>query len=200
MESLALIIAAPHQYQQPHPYVAQQLAAQALAVSAAMQAAQVAQAQAQATQTQLVDQNKPSFLNVRPSTHGLFYLSDVSWASLFPEMPSLSTVSVNFEDSSDEIVFWSLVITLQPDPTGAHVIPCLTSRQELCRTKLEVGLIAKALVDLSHLSTETTEQQVACAEFWWEPSQSEYPQLYGRFYRNNAQHAGPMDFLRTEPD
>eukprot|EP01126_Amoeba_proteus_P045427 TRINITY_DN5085_c0_g1_i10.p1 TRINITY_DN5085_c0_g1~~TRINITY_DN5085_c0_g1_i10.p1 ORF type:complete len:302 (-),score=62.63 TRINITY_DN5085_c0_g1_i10:267-1172(-) len=198
MESLVAIIVAPQQYQQPHPYIAQQFAAQALAASAAMQAAQVAQNQ---TQAALLLEGKPSFMNVRPSTRGLFYLTDVSWASLFPERPTLGTVGVNFEDSSDEIVFWSLVVTIQLDPTGAQIIPSLISQEELCRTKLEVGLSAKAIVDLSIDSVETPEQQhIVYTEFWWEPSQSEYPQLYGRFYRNDVQHSGPMDFLRTEPE
>jgi hypothetical protein len=198
LDSLASIIAAPAQYQQPHPYVTQQIAAQALAANAAAQM----QAQVQATQSRAQpDPDKPSFLTVRPSTRGLFYLCDVQWSSIFPEKPGWNIIAVNFEDSSDEVVFWSIVVAFQHDPTLGHMAPSLSSRQELCRTKLDVGMSAKTVIDVSHLATENPEQPLqAEGEFWWEPSQSQYPQLYGKFWRGDSVHVGPLDFLRTEPE
>lgn len=139
LDGLASIIASPAQYQQPHPYVTQQITAQALAANAAAQM----QAQAQAQVRVQTDQEKPSFMTVRPSTRGLFYLCDSKWSVLFPEKPSWNIIAVNFEDASDEVVFWSISVSFQQDPTTGHIIPTLSSRQELCRTKLEVGMSAK---------------------------------------------------------
>jgi len=193
LDSLASIMASPHQYQQPHPYVAQQLSAQA---HAAMQV-QAAQAQVQARAS---DQDKPSFLTVRPSTRGLFYLCDVKWSSIFPEKPSWNIIAVNFEDASDEVVFWSIAVQLQPDPNSGQLVPNLAAKHEMCRTKMDVGMSAKTTIDVSHLNAENTGPLEAEGEFWWEPSQSQYPQLYGRFWRGEAHHFGPLDFLRTEPE
>jgi len=192
LDSLASIIASPHQYVQPHPYVTQQIAAQAALANAA-----AAQMQAQ-VQAQNRDLEKPSFLNVRPSTRGLFYLCDVRWSSLFPEKPNWDIIAVNFEDASDEVVFWNIVVSLLHDPSG-HCIPTLASKYELCRCRMDVGMSAKTEVDLSH-HLETPQRLAGEAEFWWEPSQSQYPQLYGRFWRGDIVHFGPLDFLRTEPE
>jgi hypothetical protein len=194
LDSLASIIASPHQYQQPHPYVTQQIATQVLAANAA--ALQQAQAQ---VQPRVSEQEKPSFQTVRPSTRGLFYLCDAKWSSLFPEKPSWNIIAVNFEDASDEVVFWSIAVSLQQDPTLGHIIPTLSSKLELCRTKMEVGMSAKTVIDLSHVDPEHPNL-LADGEFWWEPSQSQYPQLYGKFWRGEYVSYGPLDFLRTEPE
>jgi len=185
LDSLASIIASPHQYQQPHPYVTQQMAAQAMAANAAQMQAQ-AQLQAQPSQ------DKPSFLTVRPSTRGLFYLCDAKWASLFPERPDLNIIAVNFEDASDEVVFWSINVQLLQDPQMGHIIPSLAGKQELIRTRMDVSMSARTVLEFN-------ENLVCEAEFWWEPSQSQYPQLYGKFWRNEVLQ-GPLDFLRTEAE
>lgn len=138
LDGLASIIASPAQYQQPHPYVTQQMAAQAMAANAAAM-----QAQAQAQRALQSEQEKPSFMNVRPSTRGLFYLCDSKWSSIVPEKPSWNIIAVNFEDASDEVVFWSISVSFQQDPATGHIIPSLGSKQELCRAKLDVGLSAK---------------------------------------------------------
>eukprot|EP01127_Copromyxa_protea_P007149 TRINITY_DN17067_c0_g1_i1.p1 TRINITY_DN17067_c0_g1~~TRINITY_DN17067_c0_g1_i1.p1 ORF type:complete len:370 (+),score=48.11 TRINITY_DN17067_c0_g1_i1:37-1146(+) len=201
LDNLASIIAAPSQYQQPHPYVTQ-LAAQVLAANAAVQMQQAqAQAQVQAQSRVQVDQEKPSFLTVRPSTRGLFYLCDGKWSSLFPDK-NWNTIAVNFEDASDEVSFWSILVNFHPTQDG-QLVPSLSSRQELCRCKLDVGMTAKTMIDISHLMDPNSEMQyspLAEGEFWWEPSQSQYPQLYGRFWRDDVMHLGPLDFLRTEPE
>jgi len=194
LDSLASIIASPHQYTQPHPYLTQQIAAHAALANAA--AAQM-QAQQQQVSREL---EKPSFLNVRPSTRGLFYLCDVRWASLFPEKPAWNIVAVNFEDASDEVVFWNIAVSLLQDPTTGHCIPTLVNKQELCRARMDVGMSAKSDINMSHLSTETGQPLLAEAEFWWEPSSSQYPQLYGKFWRGEIAHVGPLDFLRTDPE
>jgi hypothetical protein len=104
LDGLASIIAAPAQYQQPHPYVTQQMAAQALAANAAAQMQAQAQAQAAQSRVQPDGGDKPSFLTVRPSTRGLFYLCDAKWSTIFPEKPTWGIIAVNFEDASDEVV------------------------------------------------------------------------------------------------
>jgi len=189
-------MASPHQYQQPHPYVTQQIAAHAIAANAAA----LQQAQAAQSQSRVPDQDKPSFLTVRPSTRGLFYLCDSKWSSLFPEKPAWSTIAVNFEDASDEVVFWSINVQLTHDTATGHIVPSLSAKHELCRTKMEVAMSAKTVIDLTHIDPELPGM-MAEGEFWWEPSQSQYPQLYGKFWRgeSNCQY-GPLDFLRTEPE
>lgn len=134
LDSLASIIASPAQYQQPHPYVTQQMAAQALAANAAAQMA--AQAQAQAQSRLQPDQEKPSFLTVRPSTRGLFYLCDAKWSSIFPEKPAWNVIAVNFEDASDEVINYKVFSS----HTGGILVYCCGFWSRCLRTHCAFSL------------------------------------------------------------
>jgi len=213
LNSLSGIISNPHQTQQVHPQI---LHAQALARAHAQQAHayQLHLMQAAQYQQMLEEQKKqaavekkehegaaetPSFLTARPSTRGIFYLSEGKWQTIFPES-AWTTVGVRFEDSSDEISFLSLNYTLQNDANGC--IPVYQSSIELCRTRLQINETAKTQVDVNnHVNPDQrSPKYVANAEFWWEPSQSQYPQLCARVSRDDIKVSGPMDFIRTEPE
>jgi len=141
----------------------------------------------------------PSFLTARPSTRGIFYLSQGKWFRLFPEYKfPWVTIAVRFEDSNDEVVFLSLVYELDTDQTG-NCVPVYSSSQEICRSKLLINETAKTRIDLSH-AVPVGHKLAACAEFWWEPSQSQFPQLCGRINSDTAVQVGPMDFIRTQPE
>jgi len=216
LNSLSGIISNPHQTQQIHPHIqalhAQQ---QALRAHAQAQAYQLHLMQQHALHQRMQEEQKkqefnqikkeepenPSFLTARPSTRGIFYLSEGKWLSLFPEHKfPWATIAVRFEDSSDEVVFLSLVYKLDTDQTG-NCVPVYSSSQEICRSKLLINETAKTRIDLSHAVPDPVSHKLgAFAEFWWEPSQSQYPQLCGRITSDTAVQVGPMDFIRTQPE
>lgn len=127
----------------------------------------------------------------------MFYLSDIKWSLYFGDevetQRTWSTIAVRFEESSEEVTFLSLTLETQIDTDG-NPQRVLTSSQEVARTKLLIDEVAKAIIDLSPHGIPHGQLQ---AEFWWEPSHSQYPQLYARFVRGEINNAGPMDFLRT---
>jgi len=141
------------------------------------------------TPSEQTDKGPPTFLVARPSTKGTFFLQESKWANLFPNSPGaryLHLIGVQFLDGRDEVVFCSLEL----DTTRN-----LTQTQELCHSKLEIKENAKAPiileVDGENLSL------TAEAEFWWEPSCTQYPQLCGKFYTSEQSQSGPLDFFRS---
>jgi len=70
------------------------------------------------------------------------------------------------------------------------------SYKELCRSKFQVAAVAKAPILLPD------DLGLADVMFWWEPSQTKYPQLFCRFTRtlsgNEITESGAMDFYQIE--
>jgi len=162
-----------------HPQVIANAVAQAMA---AIQ--QTNQAAASAASTTPAE--KPSFLTARPSTKGIFFfLTDVKWRSFFPKQ-NFHTVAVRFEEGREEVMFLSLHI----DESSGNIL----KREDICQAKLHISPIAKATIEI--MDGEATAE----AEFWWEPSQSQYPQLWGKLYREKIEETGPMDFYRTSQE
>lgn len=131
----------------------------------------------------------PTFLVARPSTKGTFFLPESKWSNLFPNSPGvkyLHMIGVQFLDGGDEVIFWSLDVDMHRN---------FTHTQELCQSKLEVRENAKAPVTLEVDGDGLS--LIAEAEFWWEPSTTQYPQLCGRFYTGDRIQTGPLDFFRS---
>jgi len=117
-------------------------------------------------------------------------LPSVKWTTFFPENqnPKWHNVAVKFEPVGDEVTFISLHIDLQ--------LRSMVSYDKLCHGKLSVANTAKSILKFSHFIPEAMVE----AEFWWEPSQTKYPQLHCRLTSLQSTESGAMDFLQTECD
>lgn len=133
----------------------------------------------------------PTFLTARPSSKGVFFVPDVKWADFGLTKPKegLDVFGVRFEDGKDEVTFCSL--------TGYGFGGTFSQVDFVCQSKLTVEEPkAKGIVQVS---TDTND--VLDAFFWWEPSNTQYPQLFGQISRGETVYLSRgLDFFRTEQE
>jgi len=95
---------------------------------------------------------------------------------------------MKFEEGKEEVIFYSVTIDRNSGQLGHTDV--------VCTSKLIIERSAKAQIDLG--------TQIIDVIFWWEPSATQYPQLYGKINHgeNNsiASRGLGLDFVRTIPD
>jgi len=133
----------------------------------------------------------PTFHTARPSSKGVFFCADVKWENfgLAHLKEGLDVVGVRFEDGKDEVNFCSL--------SGDGFTGTFSRVDFVCQSKLVIGdPKAKGIIQPSTDPTETLE-----AFFWWEPSNTQYPQLFGSIARGETVYfSRGLDFFRTEQE
>jgi len=135
----------------------------------------------------------PTFFTARPSSKGLFYLQDLKWGILgFQGLKEgLDTLGVKFEEGKDEVFFYSMTLDSNTPGTLSHSEP-------VCQSKLVVeARAAKAVISFPDSTGQP--QHVIDVLFWWEPSNTQYPQLFVRVSKGDVilvTQRG-LDFVRT---
>jgi len=133
----------------------------------------------------------PTFLTARPSSKGVFFCADVKWESfgLTHLKEGLDVVGVRFEDGKDEVTFCSL--------SGNGFSGTFSQVDFVCQSKLAIeDPKAKGIIQASTDPNETLD-----AFFWWEPSNTQYPQLFGSISRGETVYfSRGLDFFRTEQE
>jgi hypothetical protein len=133
----------------------------------------------------------PTFHTARPSSKGVFFCADVKWESLGLAhlKEGLDVVGVRFEDGKDEVTFCSL--------SGNGFTGAFSQVDFVCQSKLVIGdPKSKGIIQASTDPNETLD-----AFFWWEPSNTQYPQLFGSIARGETVYfSRGLDFFRTEQE
>jgi len=130
----------------------------------------------------------PTFLTARPSSKGIFYFPELKWATLGYQNPNWDLLGVKFEDGKDDVSFFSLSVNKEQTTLAGH-------SPLICQAKLLVDRIAK-----TEMVPPTDGQDIPPVDvcFWWEPSATQYPQLYMRLSRGDQVFFQKgVDFLRT---
>jgi hypothetical protein len=133
----------------------------------------------------------PTFLTARPSSKGVFFVADVKWESfgLTNLKEGLDVFGVRFEDGKDEVTFCSL---------GGNSFGTFAQVDYVCQSKLAVSDEPKAK---GIIQASTDPSEVLDAFFWWEPSNTQYPQLFGQISRGETVYLSRgLDFFRTEQE
>lgn len=131
----------------------------------------------------------PTFLTARPSSKGVFFYPDFKWDAFgcAGVKESVDVFGVRFEDGKDEVTFCAL---LADQYTGSYSVECV------CQSKLILDPKARAVIAISENPAENPE-----ALFWWEPSNTQYPQLFGKIFRGEHTFISRgLDFFRTSTD
>jgi len=141
-------------------------------------------------QTDPVPKEVPTFFTARPSSKGLFYLPELKWngLGLAGIKETWDTIGIKFEEGKDEVFFFSMTI----DRTAGT----LQSSEVVCQGKLLLEM--KTAKTQIVLGDQMGQPQVVDVLFWWEPSATQYPQLYARVSRgDNIFISRGLDFFRT---
>jgi hypothetical protein len=134
----------------------------------------------------------PTFQTARPSSKGVFFVADVKWESfgLTNLKEGLDIFGVRFEDGKDEVTFCSL--------SGHGFGGSFAQVDYVCQSKLAVTDEPKAK---GIILASTDPNEVLDAFFWWEPSNTQYPQLFGQISRGETVYLSRgLDFFRTEQE
>jgi len=133
----------------------------------------------------------PTFLTARPSSKGIFFCPDLKWESfgISRLKEGMGIVGMRFEDGKEEVTFCAL--------TGGDAFAGeFTGVEVVCKFKLILEPKAKSTISLSDNVAENLE-----ALFWWEPSNTQYPQLFGKISRGDTIYLSRgLDFFRTIAD
>jgi len=138
---------------------------------------------------QETNKEAPTFLTARPSTKGIFFLPGVKWNTLYPMYikENWDIIGIKFEESKEEVAFVSICFD--------RLTNTLLHTETICHSKLSIDRTAKAVIQLD----SPQGQQTCDVVFWWEPSNTPYPQLYARITRGDNQPHG-LDFVCTTTD
>eukprot|EP01124_Arcella_intermedia_P026483 TRINITY_DN4987_c0_g1_i2.p1 TRINITY_DN4987_c0_g1~~TRINITY_DN4987_c0_g1_i2.p1 ORF type:complete len:265 (+),score=47.16 TRINITY_DN4987_c0_g1_i2:42-797(+) len=128
----------------------------------------------------------PTFQTARPSTKGIFFFQNAKWQNLYSiPVSDLDLIGVQFEEGGkDEIKLLSLTIDRNQN--------LLTQHKDVDTIKLVIDKTAKAITAL--VPNEPSE-----FSFWWEPSTTQYPQLFAKISRGETAlvPSQGLDFIKT---